>query len=77
MTKVEQVALAIDKEPEWPAATYRQRVARAAIEAMKAPSDEMLNAIEAADWQGQSGIGWEAGFEIMIDAALSEPCRHG
>lgn len=62
---IERVALAIDECPEWPAKTYRERCARAAIKAMREPTHEMVRAGEEDG--GHSIYRWEA----MVDTALA------
>lgn len=60
MSKLEQVA----------------ETARAAIEAMKGPTPEMVEAARAADHEAQYSLGKQLGvaalFTAMIDAILSE-----
>ena len=45
---VEEVARAIDETPEWPAKTYRERIAQAALsvvrKALETPTEEMASA---------------------------------
>ena len=66
-TMIERVARAIDDCPEWPAKTYRKRLARAAVEAMREPTDAMRNAV-ASNWGSRT---WREYGEV-IDAALKE-----
>ena len=59
---IERVGRAIAKDQCWPAGTNTELVARAAIEAMRQPTQEM---IEAADSEFFEEI-----WQQMIDAAL-------
>ena len=71
MTMVEKVADAMDAVPEWPAKTYRDRVARAAIEAMRDWPSVELRIDGIAGTPIGSGYGrrfWHA----AIDSALDE-----
>lgn len=65
MSKTEEVGRAIEEVPEWPAATYRQRVAKAAIDAMKKPTAAMLDAA----WEATRN----APRESRIAVALAAP----
>ncbi|RWK39219.1 hypothetical protein [Mesorhizobium sp.] len=80
---IERVAKAIDECPEWPAKTYRERMARAAIEAMREPTPEMVETGHAniAPWwscamqytedYANTRKAAHSAFRGMIDAALS------
>jgi hypothetical protein len=69
-TMIERVANAMDECPEWPAKTYRNRVAQAAIEAMREPTDLMGCCLPQGYKAGSHSATqiWRA----MIDAALNE-----
>ena len=75
-TMIERVARAIDECQEWPAKTYRARMAMAAIEAMREPSERMISEGESL---ASIGIGKPSDDEAlprvwrgMIDTALNE-----
>ena len=70
---VERVALAISgsDDPVNILAIHRSR-ARAAIEAMRQPTPEMMAAVDCAGIKETwlSGRAWLAGYQAMIDGAL-------
>lgn len=85
-TMIERVARAIYEADDawstafpWPSMAsseqspdnYR-RIARAAIEAMREPTEAMREKIALEDWTGVRDISWTDGWQIMTDAALSE-----
>lgn len=68
---VERVAKAIAKDQQWPDWTNATLVARAAIEAMREPTKEMIDAVYKRDPYDE-GVGPENTWKYMIDAALVE-----
>lgn len=75
-TMIEKVARASDDCPVWPVKTYRSRLARAAIDAMREPTAGMvqagLNCDAWAEPDGGSDSILSGTYSAMIDAALSE-----
>lgn len=77
---IERVAKAIfaDRYPGEDWKDYQKRDycghARAAIEAMREPTEAMMAAVDCAGVKAEwlSGKAWAAGYRAMIDAALSE-----
>lgn len=74
MEMIERVAAALEAAFEREGRVFdagqADDLARAAIEAMREPSKEMVLSIAAADWRGASDLNWSEGWRIMIDAAL-------
>jgi hypothetical protein len=80
LSVVERVARAMDAVSEWPAKTYRERHARAAIEAMREPTEAMqlayMNSIDAyidrvsTDLRFGRFDNHRIAFSAAIDAAL-------
>lgn len=50
-----------------------RKEARAAIAAMREPTEAMRRQIARDDWMGRSDLSWTDGYRIMIEAALAEP----